>query len=89
MRILNAEIVRPVDLRTGRHCKEVRPCRTPFGTFRSVSVARDEIMTKHPTFYWDLIGKPGLDITKEAIARRVYYRIYMRCQRGDAGYQML
>lgn len=86
MRIVNADIVRPADLRTGKYSKHTRQCRTPYGTFRSVAVARDEIMTKHPGFYWDLIGRR---LSTEQIASRVYFRVYMRCTRGDAGYQLL
>jgi hypothetical protein len=87
MRILNAELIKPNDLRTGKHSILARTCRTPYGTFRSVAIARDVIMTQHPGFWMDLVGE--WRITKEDIARRVYHRIYQRCKRNDGGWQLL
>ena len=83
MRILNATIVKPRDLRMGKFSKHARAVSTPYGMFRSVAVARDVIMTEHPGFWMDLVGS---FLTPEDIAKRVYYRVYQRCQRGDAGW---
>lgn len=84
MRILNAQMIKARDLRTGRYSRNARAVSTPYGMFRSVAVARDVIMTEHPGFWIDLVGQC---FTPEDIARRVYYRIYSRCCVGDAGWR--
>lgn len=87
MRIINAQ-GKNKDLRSGQNTKQARGCRTPYGTFRSVAVARDTIMTKHPLFWMDLIGTSE-NLGVQDIAARVYRRVWDRCSTESNGWQFL
>lgn len=83
MRLVN-EVKAPAavqDRRTGSYSKNVSSCVTPYGGFRSVSVARDHILANVPMFYWDIRA-----LDEKELSKRVYSRIYQRCRKNTAGW---